>query len=822
MNSYSLKEIAEITGGELSGKSNLEIRNISIDSRTIIKSPTTLFFAIQGENHDGHIYINELYNKGIRGFVVSKLSENHLTCKNAGFILVPDTLTALQQFTGWHRRQFPDISIVGITGSNGKTVVKEWFFQLLAETKKVLRNPRSYNSQVGVPLSVWLLNANIEIAAFEAGISKPDEMNKLENIIRPDFGIFTNIGDAHQENFISVEQKINEKIQLFKQCKSVVFCCDNAKVTEAMQNLSQQHSISLHCWSFRHKADLQIISIEKQRNCSTINAIFKQKETEITIPFTDKASVENSINLWLLLLVMKFNESFIRKRMLLLSSVSMRLELVDGKNNCIIINDSYNSDIESLKIALDFTDQQNQHQRKTVILSDILQSGYNSNELYEKVAELIKEHTIGRVIGIGKNFLKYAGCFPIEKHFFGTTGEFLRELNKIEFKNEAVLLKGARSFAFEQISDALQYKKHRTVLEVNLNAIIHNLNYFRSKLHPDTKIMAMVKAFSYGNGSYEIANLLQFQNIDYLGVAYIDEGIELRNSGIKLPIFIMNPDFDNCETMLDYQLEPDVYSLESLQKVIVFTKKRKIEHFPVHIEIETGMNRLGFQEKEIDLLTRELNTCKSLKIKSIFSHLATSDEPQQDNYTRKQIECFDNLSNRIIKKINRSVMRHLLNSAGIERFPEAQYNMVRLGIGLYGISSVNQDNLRNISTLKCRVSQIKNIESTESIGYSRKGKLDKNGRIGIISIGYADGLNRGLSNGKGKVIVNGKFAPIVGNICMDMCMIDLTGIEAGVGDEATIFGDDYPVSEIARLLETIPYEVMTSISRRVKNVYYQE
>jgi Alr-MurF fusion protein len=816
---YSITDIAAITGGQLIKKQDSYIRYLITDSRSLVTPAESLFFAVPGERHDGHKYISELYQRKLRNFVVSALP-NEADYPEANFIVVDNTIHALQKLSAHHRKRF-NYPVIGITGSNGKTVVKEWIFQALHADKKIVRNPKSYNSQVGVPLSVWLMDNDYNLAVFEAGMSKPGEMEKLNKIIQPKIGIFTNIGEAHQENFTSVEEKIDEKLKLFKGCKTLIYCKDYELLDERVKANPLLKKTILFTWSKNHDADLHIQSTSEEHSQTIVRAIFEHNPIDIIVPFIDKASIENAIQVWALMLFMGFSNDFVKDHIKNLTPVAMRLELKHGINNCTLINDSYNSDLNSLGIALDFLNQQNQHTTKTLILSDIFQSGKTEKELHEEVTSLIKKKHVTKFIGIGHSISTLRNAFDFESNFFETTDAFLQQFTKGQFNNEAILLKGSRPFEFERISHALEQKANRTALQINMNALIHNLNYFRSKLNARTRLMVMVKAFSYGSGTYEISNMLQFQRTDYLAVAFADEGIQLRESGIVLPILVMNPEATSFDLMINYALEPEIYNLKEFHLFREAAKRKGIK-FPVHIKLDTGMHRLGFMENEIDELIQDIALSDEVSIKSIFTHLAGADDPIHDNFTREQIATFERMSSKIIHSVDYPVIRHVLNSPGIERFPEAQYDMVRLGIGLYGISSVDQSKLENVSTLISTITQIKQIKAGETIGYGRKGKAVTEITIAIIPIGYADGLNRKLSNGKGKFLINGKFAPIIGNICMDVCMADITGIEANEGDDVIVFGDEYSIIDMAAQLETIPYEILTGISSRVKRVYFQE
>ncbi len=810
------------------GTGNIDsiIKDLLIDSRKINNPSTSLFFAIKGDRHDGHAYIKELYEKDVRNFVVSTLPKNYTQFSKSNFILVKDTLEALQLLCANHRQQYK-IPVIGVTGSNGKTIVKEWLYQLLREDKNIVRSPKSFNSQVGVPLSVWQMNENYDLGIFEAGISKPHEMKLLEHIIQPTIGLITNIGQAHDENFENQKQKVNEKLKLFVHSEVIIYCRDYLLVHEEITNSKILKETKIFTWSRKLRADLLIGRITKTATDTEIQGIYKNNFINISIPLIDEASIENAIHCWAMLLYLGYENNIIAERMRFLSPVAMRLELKEGINNCSIINDSYNSDLSSLAIALDFLNQQKQHPKKTLVLSDILQSGQNNEVLYKEVAELIHKKGVTRLIGIGEGISSQQHQFNIEKSFYRSTADFLQQFNNSFFVDETILLKGARVFGFEAISTIIQQKAHETVLEINLNSIVHNLNYYRSKLTSDTKIMAMVKAFSYGSGSFEIANILQFHRIDYLAVAYADEGFELRKSGITMPIMVMNPEEQSYDSMIQYNLEPEIYSFRVLglfEETLKRSDRKNSAAIPIHIKLDTGMHRLGFDDNEVNELIVRIKNNKHLTIRSIFSHLAATDEPEHDDFTWQQIKKFTEMSEKIRSHFSYPILQHILNSAGISRFPDAQFDMVRLGIGLYGIgaNTSEQAQLQNVSTLKTSISQIKNIPANETIGYNRKGVSNRDIQIATIPIGYADGLSRKLSNGKGKMIVKGKPAPIIGNVCMDMCMIDITDINANEQDEVIVFGDAYPIAEIAKDVGTIPYEILTNVSRRVKRVYYQE
>lgn len=832
---YTITEAASILKGTLvlNVNDNQTFRYLLTDSRQSGVAGESLFFAIKGDRHDGHLFINDLIRKGVKNFVVSDThtSQN----KEANFIVVENTLDALQQLASFHRNKF-NLKTIGITGSNGKTIIKEWLYQLLQPDFSIVRSPKSFNSQTGVPLSVWQINNEHNLGIFEAGISIPGEMQKLEKIIQPEIGIFSNVGEAHSENFSSLDVKIQEKLLLFQHCKTLIYCKDYSGIHNAViQSGYLENGLKCFSWSRRIKSDLQIGRIEKQNNSSTIQGIFQQKFIRIEMPFTDDASIENAIHCWAMLLFLEIEQETIAERMMLLSPVAMRLEMKQGINNCSIINDSYNSDLGSLQVALDFLNRFQQQNntgainsglRKTVILSDILQSGRNEDQLYGEVAEMIHSKKVDRLIGIGPAISRHTDLFKTEKVFFSTTEKFIEQYSPGSFINEVILLKGARVYGFEQISRLLQQKGHETVLEINLTSMIHNYNFYKAKLKPETKIMCMVKAFAYGSGSYEVANTLQFHRVDYLAVAYADEGIELRKNGITVPIMVMNPQEQSFDKMIEYHLEPEIYSFRIMSKFSESVKRIRTYNqspFPIHLKMDTGMHRLGFEEDDLNELVVRLKNSKHLKVESIFTHLAGTDEAALDFFTQEQFQRFKDMSDAIKKHLQHNVLEHVLNSSGISRFPEMQLSMVRLGIGLHGIGTPSeQRQLLNVASLKSTISQIRSVKKGESVGYNRKAILDSDKIIATIGIGYADGINRKMGNGKVSFLVNGKLAPTVGNICMDMCMLDITNCQAREGDEVIIFGNGLPVAELAAKTETIPYEILSVISQRVKRIYFQE
>lgn len=821
---YPLEAIASMTGGKLTGNpGSAVIEELLTDSRKLTSPHNTLFFAIVTSRNDGHKYIDDLYGQGIRYFCVSKLPETIMP--DAVYIQVNNTLDALQQLAAAHRAAFSR-PVIGITGSNGKTIIKEWLWQLISPEKIIVRSPKSYNSQIGVPLSVWQMKSLHNLAIIEAGISQPGEMEHLQKIIKPTIGIFTNIGHAHDQYFNSQEQKTDEKLKLFTGVELLIYCSDNPLISNSISKMGISNG-RLFDWGKNEHAKLKITGTLIEKTNTVISGTFEGKDLSIEIPFSDNASIENAIHCWAVMLSFGYGPDVTAGRMRKLTRVAMRLEMKEGINGCSVINDAYSSDPDSLAIALDFMVQQNQHQKRTVILSDMLQSSPDEDALYRTIAGLLADKGVNKLFGIGPAMARHSGLFMMEKSFYLSTEEFLNDFRSLIFRNETILLKGARFFEFERINQLLQQKSHETVLEVNLNALVHNMNYYRTFLKPGTKLMAMVKAFSYGSGSFEIANALQFHRADYLAVAYADEGVELRKAGISLPIMVMNPEESGMEAILQHSLEPEIYNFRSLlmlSKAISAYKIPSGTQILIHLKLETGMRRLGFEESDLGSLCCLLMSSLDIRVQSVFSHLVGSDDPKLDFFTRQQIDLFTRMTERLEQTLGYPFLRHILNSAGISRFPEAQFSMVRLGISMYGISSDpdEQKMLENVTSLKTSISQIKNIAPGETVGYSRAWTATKTTTIATIPIGYADGLSRRLSNGRGKMLVNDHLAKVAGNICMDMTMLDITGIEAIEGDEVIVFGEELPITDLAESMDTIPYEILTGISRRVKRVYFQE
>lgn len=802
------------------------------DSRSLGDASSSLFFAIPTKRNTGARYVEDLYSQGVRNFVISVDTDDTLlqrfeTLQEANIWYVSDVVRSLQLLASQHRSCF-DIPVVGITGSNGKTICKDWIVQLLSPDHHLCSSPKSYNSQIGVPLSVWQLNAGHDMAVFEAGVSTTGEMEALRNIIQPTIGIFTNIGQAHDENFLSRSQKVAEKLHLFTRCQVLIYCTDQKELHSLISEKAV--ALGLHCftWGSSPENDVVLTSTQEGDSQTLLQVAYQQHSFNITIPFVDRASIENAMQCVALLFYLGYDGAEIARRCLQLAPVAMRLELIEGINGCLLVNDSYSLDINSLGIALDFVQHERQHERKTLIMSDFQQSGMVEQELYSQVAAMMQQKGITRFVGIGEALCRCRQCFEgIDSSFYETTSQCLQQHDFALFQHETILLKGARMFRFERIAQVLQYKSHETIMEVDLSALVSNLNYYRSLLQPTTRLMAMVKASSYGAGKVEVANALQYNHVDYLTVAYADEGVELRRQGITLPIMVMNPEEESFGDIIRYQLEPDIYSFRILQ---LFNQTARLVSqpdgfVPVHIEFDTGMHRLGFDGDDIPGLVRAFSDpqCR-LRPTSTFSHLACSEDPSMDDFTQRQIDRFRCWSQQLKDQLHRSdLLCHILNSSGITRFPEAQMDMVRLGIGLYGIAPQPevQRHLTSVSHIRTRISQLKAIPEGDPVGYNGRWVAPRPSTIAIIPIGYADGLTRRIGYGRGRVTVAGQQCPIVGSICMDMCFVDVTGVDCCEGDEVLLFPDAEALEAMAQAADTIPYEVLTSISPRVRRVYIQ-
>jgi len=814
-------DIAAIVNGKLTGNPGLQVTDIITDSRQLSFTEGMAFLAIRGIHHDGHIFVENLFRKGIRIFIVEKLPGNIAFFSGAAFIVSENSIDALQLLATYKRKNFKS-PVIAVTGSTGKTIVKEWLADVFGLTTSVIRSPKSYNSQIGVPLSVWRLDEKYKLGIFEAGISMPGEMEKLEKVINPDIGVITNIGDAHSKNFADNKAKAAEKLKLFKNVSLIIYCSDQELLRQLIGNSSTFKNKEIIDWSWKNEnARIFVRKNSLKKGNTSVNLVFNGITNSFEIPFTDRASVENAVTVAAVCLAMGTGADIIRQGLSKLVSVAMRMEMKSGINGCQLIEDYYNSDPGSLGMALEYLKLQKKR-KTTLILSDFVQSGRDEKELYSEVAGLIKKTGIDKFIGIGEALTRNRSLFGTNARFYYSTGEFVRNFNGGDFENEMILLKGARIYEFEEIGKLLEQQVHQTVLEINLDAISHNLNEFRRCLNPGTRIMAMVKAFAYGAGPSEIAGLLEFHRVSYLGVAIADEGVELRNAGVTLPVMVMNPDPAGFEIMIKYNLEPEIFSFSVFDKFIEVASKHGLVHYPVHIKIDSGMHRLGFMPEDIAELAVRIKTTDFIKVISVFSHLAASEDPSSDSFTHRQVGVFLKAASQIEDTIGYPFLRHILNSAGIVRFPQYQFDMVRPGIGIYGGGNYDGMNLMTVGRFKTRIIQTKKIPANDPVGYNCADVSDNERIIAILPVGYADGLNRKLGNRNGSLFIKGVRVPIIGNICMDMCMADITGLNSEPGDEAEIFGENITIFEIAGKCGTIPYEILTSIPGRVKRVFFRE
>jgi Alr-MurF fusion protein len=815
---YTVQELCKVINGTFlvqEGDGNIE--HLAFDTRRLQQPATSLFFAIRTEQNNGHNYLIAAFRKGVRNFVVSEPVDTNLF-PQSNIIKVDDVLAALQQIAAHHRKQY-NYPVIGITGSNGKTIVKEWLYQLLQDDFNIVRSPKSFNSQIGVALSVWLMKQDNELGLFEAGISKPGEMEQLKAMIQPTIGLITNLGEAHDEGFTSRDQKLLEKLRLFNDAEKVIGPFDLLK--------GNFDSDKIFTWGYQPDADLLVTKIYRSVSAAAITTKYSGNEISIDIPFTDDASIENAICCLSVLLQLGTEVATIKERFTHLHSVDMRLQLMHGINECLVVNDSYSADTVSLKIALDFMQQQSSGLKRTAILSDFFETGRTKEDLYTVIARLLREHKIEKLITVGREMGEWVpGLMEnIEVRSFATVDDLLLDFRSSLFFKEIILIKGARKFGFERIVQLFEKKMHQTVLEINLNALAHNLKEYKRILKPTTKIMAMVKAFAYGSGGAEIASVLQYHNIDYLGVAYADEGVELIKAGINTPVMVMNAEESSFQSIVDYNLQPVIYSFDLLAKFQAYLEEQAMAEYPVHIEIETGMNRLGFALTELKELGKKLATGNRFHVESVFSHLAASEEQAQDDFTLLQAQRFEEACSILKEDIPYSFLRHISNSAAIVRHPGLQMDMVRLGIGLYGIEIDHKEllDLDAVATLRSTIAQLKHVKAGESISYNRLGVVHRDSLIATIRVGYADGYSRQFGNGKGKMLINGKLAPVIGTICMDMTMVDVTDIP-GVkeGEEVIVFGPALDVGKVASWINTIPYEIMTGVSQRVKRIYFHE
>ncbi|MBR6946442.1 MAG: bifunctional UDP-N-acetylmuramoyl-tripeptide:D-alanyl-D-alanine ligase/alanine racemase [Muribaculaceae bacterium] len=827
---YSITEIAnvlEVTGGQIIDEDAI-VSQLLTDSRSLTAPEETIFFALRTANDDGHNYIPDLFDKGVRNFVVASDYYALPECTGANYLAVESPLDALQALATFHRRRFRELPVIGITGSRGKTTVKEWLYQLLKDDYRIVRSPRSYNSQIGVPLSLWDIDNNTDLAIIEAGISTTGEMDNLQAMIRPTIGIITNLGSEHNDGFSSMEQKAQEKAKILFNCECIVYCADDPLVTHTIAPLVESDVALGMSWSRNHcDAPLQVDGADRDERSTTLHYTYNDEPGSVTIPFTADRDLDNAITCLAVLLHLGIGSDAIAERMAVLTPVGTRLNVIEGVNNCTVIVDSYTSDYNSLTPALNFMTRRAGNRPSTVILSDLGTESYSGDELYIRVSELLKTKRVNRLIGIGKEMCRYRQYFegmPMAR-FFHDTQEFINDVAKGDFEDETVLIKGDPSYGFSQIIDLLEAKQHITVMEVDLNALAHNFKFFKSLIKPGTKTIGMVKASGYGAGSYEIAKTLQDCGCDYLAVAVHDEGVDLRKASITMPIIVLNPNGVNYKAMFQYKLEPELYNLDMGRELIKEGRKYGVKDFPVHIKIDSGMHRLGFTREQLPALIEMLRQQDVIKPASVFTHLAVADEPDQDAYTQSQFDYYDECSHELQQAFDHQILRHVLNTSGIVRFPERQYDMVRIGIGLYGIRTLfdgSEDVLKPVSALRSIIISIKEWPAGTTIGYGRHGLLERDSRIATVNIGYADGFDRHFGNGRVSMWVGGKLCPTVGNVCMDAVMIDVTDVPCKVGDTVEIFGEHVPVEQLSEARGTIPYEILTSVSPRVKRVYYRE
>jgi len=827
---YSITEISnvlEVTGGQIIDEDAI-VSQLLTDSRSLTLPEETIFFALRTEGGDGHNYIPDLYDKGVRNFVVASDYYALPECAGANYIAVDSPLDALQALATFHRRRFRELPVIGITGSRGKTAVKEWLYQLLKDDYRIVRSPRSYNSQIGVPLSLWDIDNNTDLAIIEAGISTTGEMDNLQAMIRPTIGIITNLGSEHNDGFASMEQKAKEKAKILNNCECIVFCADAPLVTHTIAPLVESDVALVMSWSRNHcEAPLQIESTDRTENSVTLHYTYQDEPGQVTIPFTADRDLNNAITCLAVLLHLGLDHETIAQRMATLTPVGTRLNVIEGVNNCTVIVDSYTSDYNSLTPALNFMTRRAGNRPCTVILSDLSTESYIGDELYIRVSELLKTKRVNRLIGIGKDMCHYRHYFDElpQAHFYNDTQEFIGEIAKGDFDDETVLIKGDPRFGFSQIIDLLEAKQHMTVMEVDLNALAHNFKFFKSLIKPSTKTVGMVKASGYGAGSYEIAKTLQDCGCDYLAVAVQDEGVELRKASITMPVIVLNPNGVNYKAMFQYRLEPELYNIEMARDLIKEGKRYGVRNFPVHIKIDSGMHRLGFIKEQLPELIELLKSQEVITPASVFTHLSVADEPDQDAYTKEQFDYYDSCSEILQQAFDHYIMRHALNTSGIVRFPEHLYDMVRIGIGMYGVRTLfdgSEDTLMPVSALRSIIISIKEWPAGTTVGYGRRGVLDQTKRIATVTIGYADGFDRHFGNGRVSMWVNGTLCPTVGTVCMDAVMIDVTNATCKVGDTVEIFGEHVPIELLSEARDTIPYEILTSVSPRVKRVYYRE
>lgn len=822
---YALQEVAWAIDAQVYGVAESSVHEVSIDSRTVGNGRGVLFFAIVGPRHDGHDYIESLYRKqGVRRFVISEIRAEYHDLPEASFLEVNDTLRALQRFASYHRQRF-DIPIIAVTGSNGKTIVKEWLHDALAPYKRVHHSPKSFNSQVGVALSLLGLMPEYELGIYEAGISQPQEMGKLQAMLRPTMGIFTNLGHAHQAGFGSMEEKCREKLSLFQDSKKLLLCLDQTLVYNTAKQLLEPRGVELVTWSLQDAAADLYVTLSRRAPTGDkrmpFAANYRGTSFSGLLPGCDGASIENALHTLLATLEMGLTPTEAAASLELLLPLTMRLERRVGTNGLALINDSYSNDLESLVVALDFLSQNAGPHEKALILSDIEQSGLPADALYGIVAEKVTQHSVGQFIGVGPELTAHQRLFP-NGSFYPTTDDFLAHYSAEAFKNCATLVKGARRYGFERVCKALEMRRHRTVMEINLSTLTSNLNYFRSLLPPQTKLLVLVKAWAYGGGMVEMAQFLEYHKVDYLGVAFADEGVSLRKAGITTPILVLNPEPESYALLIANSLEPEIFSMAAAEEFARVATEAHRTDYPIHVKFDTGMHRVGFNEPELGELARHLETHPSVRVASVMTHLCAADDPNEDEFTLSQLSLFDRMADTLEAHLGYHPLRHALNSAGIERFAPHTYDMARLGIGLHGFSAASHQALTPVASLHTFIAQLRQLEAGETVGYGRHGRIARPSRIATIPIGYADGYPRRLGCGVGKVEINGTLCPTIGNICMDTCMIDVTGVEAHEGDGVTIFGTSPSLLEVSQWLDTIPYEVLSTISRRIPRIYVED
>jgi len=825
MKVHPVAYLSSLMGTTMTGSpSDSFVEHLLIDSRKLVFPQTTLFFAIKTEQGDGHQYIDELYREGVRSFVVSTVPDL-ASFPDACFLSTDNVVSSLQKLAIAHRKQF-EFPVIGITGSNGKTIVKEWLNHLLQQEKNIVRSPRSFNSQLGVPLSIWQMQETHELGIFEAGISRTGEMDKLQKMIRPDIGLLTNIGEAHGEGFDSLTDKLAEKLQLFRDAQLLVYCKDHVLVDDAVQQLLLADKLrTVFSWGIHPGSDI-VVSYHTKAGRTIVTAVYKGNSHSFSIPYIDPAAIENALHCFAICLHLGLQEQVI-PRMHDLPPLSMRLEMKQGQHGSTIINDSYNADLSGLMTALDFLGLQHPSRDRVAILSDVSGIAGDARVAYEKIATYLRLKNIVMLYAVGELFNAFSSCFEhpsMKVFYFKDTEALLHHLHGSNFRDQVVLVKGARPFHFEKVSHLLESKNHRTRLEIDLSSVAQNLNLFRACLKPVTRIMAMVKAFSYGAGSYEMANLLQFHHVNYIAVAYVDEGVELRKAGIRMPIMVMNTAPASFSSLVEFNLEPEIYSIGFAQQLNAYLQQEGISYFPVHIKLDTGMHRLGLEQADIGLFLDQIGSSSAFKIKTVFTHLVASENPLHDDFTITQLKRFDHCCSLLTEHFGYPFIKHAANTAAIRRHPSAEYDMVRIGIGLYGIDPGNSDlKLQESVALKTTIAQIKEVKKGESVGYGRHSIVQQETRVATIRIGYADGFPRSLGNGNGTVLVRGKSFNTIGNVCMDMTMIDVTA-ERGITieDEVLVFGKGHSIVGVAQAAGTIPYEVMTGISQRVPRIYLGE